>query len=266
MLTYERSGPTGSTPLLLLHAGIADRRMWDPIWPTLTAGRDVVRLDLRGFGESTDRPDGPWSPRADVLEVLDYLGIDRAHLVGCSFGAGVCAELALERPGLAASLVLAAPGGALLTEKTDELAAAWELEGKAIEAADVDAAVEANVTAWVDGPHRGPDVVPAAVRDAVRTMQRRNFDITLDWPDEVWAADDELDPEAHERLDEITASTLVISGKLDIDSIQLAADHLLAGLDNVRGVSWDDVAHLPSMERPDDFAAAVLDWVARAEE
>ena len=266
MLSHERSGPSGDTPLLLIHAGIADRRMWDPIWPTLTATRDVVRLDLRGFGESTERPEGPWSPRADVLEVLDHLGIDRAHLVGCSFGAGVCAELALERPGLAASLVLAAPGGALLTEKTDELAAAWELEGKAIEAGDVDAAVEANVTAWVDGPHRGPDVVPAAVRDAVRAMQRRNFDLTLDWPDEVWEADDELDPEAHERLDEISAPALVIAGKLDIDSIQLAADHLLAGLDNVRGVSWDDVAHLPSMERPGDFAAEVLDWVALAEE
>jgi 3-oxoadipate enol-lactonase len=266
MLTYERSGPTGSTPLLLVHAGIADRRMWDPIWPAVTADHDVVRVDLRGFGDSTERPPGSWSARADVLEVLDHLGIDRAHLVGCSFGAGVCAELALERPGLAASLVLAAPGGALLTQKTDELAAAWDLEGKAIEAGDIDAAVEANVTAWVDGPHRGPDVVPAAVRDAVRTMQRRNFDLTMDWPDEVWEADDELDPEAHERLDEILAPTLVISGELDIDSIRLAADHLLTGVRDVRGVVWPDVAHLPSMERPDDFAAEVLDWVARVEE
>ncbi len=265
MLSYERSGLTGSTPLLLIHAGIADRRMWDPVLPALTAARDVVRVDLRGFGESTERPTGTWSARADVLEVLDHLGVDRAHLVGCSFGAGVCAELALERPGLAASLVLAAPGGALLTEKTDELAAAWELEGKAMEAGDLDAAVEANVTAWVDGPHRGPEVVPAAVRDAVRTMQRRNFELTLDWPDEVWEADDELDPEAHVRLDEITAATLVISGGLDIDSIGIAADHLLAGLADVCGVVWPDVAHLPPMERPDDFAAEVLDWVARAE-
>ncbi len=266
MLSYERSGPTGSTPLLLIHAGIADRRMWDPIWPTLTATRDVVRVDLRGYGGSAERPDGPWSPRADVLEVLDHLGIDRVHEVGCSFGAGVAVEVALERPALVASLVLAAPGGALLTEKTDELVAFFEAEGAAIEAGDLDAAVEANVVAWVDGPHRGPDVVPAAVRDAVRVMQRRAFDLTIDWPDEVWEAEDELDPEAPERLGELVAPTLVISGELDIDSIGLAADYLLAGLDNVRGVAWDDVAHLPSMERPDDFAAQVLDWVARAEE
>jgi pimeloyl-ACP methyl ester carboxylesterase len=265
MLAHERSGPTGSTPVLLIHAGIADRRMWDPVWPALTAVRDVVRVDLRGFGESTERPDGPWSPRADVLAVLDHLGLERVHAVGCSFGAGVAVEVALERPALVASLVLAAPGGALLTEKTDELAAAWELEGAAIEAGDIDAAVEANVTAWVDGPHRGPDAVPGSVRDAVRAMQRRSFELTLGWPDEVWEAEDELDPEASARLREVTAPALVISGGLDIDSIQLAADRLLSALPDVRGVTWPDVAHLPSMERPADFAAEVLDWVARSE-
>src|SRR5690348_7987855 len=100
MLSFERTGPPTSTPLLLVHAGVADRRMWDPIWPALTAVRDVIRVDLRGYGESTEQPAGPWSPRADVLEVLDHLGVERAHLVGCSFGAGVCAELALERPAL----------------------------------------------------------------------------------------------------------------------------------------------------------------------
>lgn len=266
MLAHDRSGPTGATPLLLLHAGIADRRMWDPIWPALTTEHDVVRVDFRGFGESTERPSGPWSPRADVLATLDGVGIQRAHLVGCSFGAGVAVEVALERPGLVASLVLAAPGGALLTERTDELAAAWELEGAAVEAGDIDAAVDANVTAWVDGPQRGPDVVPAAVRDAVRTMQRRAFDLTIDWPDSVWEAEDELDPEAPERLAEIGVPTLVVSGALDIDSIRMAADMVTTRVSGARLVEWPDVAHLPSMERPDDFAAEVLALVARAEE
>ena len=208
-IAYDRAGPTGATPILLLHAGIADRRMWDPVWPTLTATRDVVRLDLRGYGESTVEPSGPWSPRADVLATLDSLGIDRAHVVGGSFGAGVSVEVALERPDLVASLVLAAPGGALLTEKTAELTDFWKAEEAAIEAGDLDAAAEANVRAWVDGPHRGPDVVPATVRDAVRLMQRRAFDLTIGWPDQVWEAEVELDPEPPERLDEIAVPTLV---------------------------------------------------------
>jgi pimeloyl-ACP methyl ester carboxylesterase len=97
-------------------------------------------------------------------------------------------------------------------------------------------------------------------------MQRRNFDITLGWPDEVWEAEDELDPEASERLHEITAPSLVICGDLDIDSIGLAADRLLADVRDARRVDWPDVAHLPSMERPDDFADQVLHWVALAEE
>ena len=60
-IAYERGGPPGAPPVVLLHAGVADRRMWDPQWAGLTAARDAVRLDLRGFGES-DRPP-PARPR-----------------------------------------------------------------------------------------------------------------------------------------------------------------------------------------------------------
>ena len=262
-IAYDRAGPTGGLPLVLVHAGIADRRMWDPVLPALTAEHDVVRVDLRGFGESTAAPSGPWSPRADVLGTLDALGIDRAHLVGCSFGSGVCVEVALERPSAVASLVLSAPGGALITERTADLAAFWEAEGKAVEAGDFDAAAEANVVAWVDGPHRGPDVVRVEVRDAVREMQRLAFEIgeTWDW-DAVEALEDELDPPASERYADLATPMLVLSGALDIDAIGQAADQLVAGVPDVQGVVWPDVAHVPSMERPDDFAALVLDWVA----
>lgn len=142
----------------------------------------------------------------------------------------------------------------------------FDAERSALEAGDLDAAAEATVVAWVDGPRRGPAAVPSAVRDAVRAMQRRAFDLTSDWPDAVWEAEDELDPEAPERLGEIDVPALVISGGLDIDSITLAADRLRADLTTVRGVVWDDVAHLPPVERPDDFAAQVLEWVRRVDE
>ena len=101
-LAFDRAGPTGDVPLLLLHAGVADRRMWNPVWDRLIEGRDVLRVDLRGFGDSTDRP-VELAPHQDVLDVLDVLGaqgIERAHVVGASFGAGVAVEAALpSRPG-----------------------------------------------------------------------------------------------------------------------------------------------------------------------
>ena len=68
-LYYEAEGD--GPPVLLLHAGVADRRMWEPLWPGLTARRDVVRVDLRGFGGTTARPDGPLAPWRDVLGLSD---------------------------------------------------------------------------------------------------------------------------------------------------------------------------------------------------
>lgn len=261
-IAYDRAGPRGGTPIALVHAGIADRRMWDGIWPGLTAEHDVLRIDLRGYGESTQRPDDTWSNRADVRSALAEAGIDHAHLVGCSYGAGICAELALEHPELVASLLLAAPGGSLRTERTGDFARFLDAEGSALERGDLDAATEANVVHWVDGPHRGPDVVLITVREAVREMQRLAFEITLPWPDSVWEAEDRLTPEPARRLRGVTAPALVLCGDLDMDTIRQTADLLAAELPDVRRVDWPDVAHLPSMERPDDFVALTLDWVA----
>ena len=260
-MAFDRAGPPGGLPLVLVHAGIADRRMWDDIWPALTARHDVVRVDLCGYGGSSVPPAVPWSQRAEVRSTLAELGIGRAHLNGCSYGAGICAELALEFSDLVASQLLVAPGGSLLTERTDDFVRFLEAEHDALDRGDIDAAVEAGVVHWVDGPHRGSDVVPATVRDAVRNMQRLAFEIALSWPDEVWAAESELKPEPAGRLAEITAPTLVLHGELDMDAVRRAADLLTAEVVGVRRVDWPEVAHLPSMERPDDFVRLVLDWV-----
>ena len=77
-IAYDVASGSG-LPVVLIHAGIADRRMWDPQWPALTASRPAVRLDLRGFGDSTAQPDGELSHVDDVLEALDHLGIPRWH-------------------------------------------------------------------------------------------------------------------------------------------------------------------------------------------
>jgi 3-oxoadipate enol-lactonase len=261
-LQLDRTGPTGDLPVVLLHAGVADRRMWDPLWPDLTAHRDVVRVDLRGFGETAARPDGPLAPWRDVLATLDDLGIARAHLVGASYGAGVAVEVALADPGRAASLLLVAPGGGLIPEATDTLRAFGRAENAAIDAGDLDAAVEANLATWVDGPGQPADRVDPAVRALVAQMQRRAFELTLDWDD---VEEDELEPPALERLGELAAPTLVLSGALDVDAIDLAATAVLGGVTGARQVVWPDVAHLPSLEKPAEFAALLREWLAEVE-
>lgn len=258
VLAHDRGGPSGAATVLLLHAGVADRRMWDRQWDRLVETYDAIRVDLPGFGESDRRPE-VLDPVGDVRETLGDLGVDRVHVVGCSFGAGVAAELAVTSPSRVASLLLVTPGGALIPEATDELRSFGRAESAAIEAGDLDAAVQANVDWWVDGPHRGADAERAAVRQAVAAMQRRAFEITADWDDVEEA---ELDPPVLERLREIAVSTLVLAGGLDLDAIGLAVQAVVDRVPDVRLETWPDVAHLPSMERPDDFTALLLGWLA----
>jgi 3-oxoadipate enol-lactonase len=273
-IAYDRAGPGSGMPVVLIHAGVADRRMWDPIWAGLTAQRDAIRLDLRGFGDSVSRRTGRGSPASDVLEMLSHAGVlpdpdvpaeqgaGQCHLAGASFGAGVAVETVLARPGTAVSLLLAAPAGALLAEPTPDLRAFFDAEGRALERGDLDAAVEANLSWWAEGRQRLPGQVDPALRDLVRRMQRRAFELTADWDD---SADEEPDPPALDRLGEISVPALVLAGGLDLDTVDDAARRVTAGIKNSRRVDWPDAGHLLSLERPADFLALLLDWLAETE-
>jgi len=235
--------------------------MWDPLWPRLTATHDVVRVDLRGFGDSTIAPEEGWSLGTDVLATLDALGMDQVHVVGNSLGAAVGVEVALLRPAAVASLLLMAPGGSLIPGRTDDLRAFAEAEDAALERDDLDAAAQANVATWLIGPGRTADAVPEDVAARLHAMQRRAFEIQLAWPE---VDEDELDPPALERLGEVAAPTLVLQGAHDLEAIILAADAVTAGIPGAERVDWPDVAHLPSLERPDDVAALVEAWIDRS--
>jgi pimeloyl-ACP methyl ester carboxylesterase len=234
--------------------------MWDPQWPGLTAARDAVRVDLRGFGESADRPSAALSHVDDLLETLDRLGVTRCHLVGASLGAGVAVEAALTRPEAVASLLLCPPGGSLLAELTPDLKSFIDAERAALEAGDLDAAVRANLTWWVLGPGRTAADVDPDELDRVGTMQRRAFEIDASWGEDVAAA--ELEPAALDRLAEIRAPALVLVGGHDLESVRRAATRLCDGIRGARRVDWPDVAHLPSLERPEEFLSLLLDWTA----
>ncbi|MGG5258904.1 alpha/beta fold hydrolase [Phycicoccus avicenniae] len=261
LLAHERGGPGDAPTILLLHAGVADSRMWDSLWDSLTRDFDVVRCDLRGFGSSTELPDGTLSHRHDVLALLDGLGVGRCHLVGASFGAGVAAEVAVVAPDRVLSLTLSPPGGSLLAVRTPDLAAFADAERAALAAGDLDAAAEVNVDTWVVGPSRRAEDVDPVVREAVRSMQRHAFEVGAAFDD---VEEDELDPPVLDRLTEVIAPTLVLVGGHDLETTHDAADRLVAGLPDVRRVDWPDAAHLPSMEHPERFVDLLRDHLATA--
>lgn len=261
-IAYDRAGPRNDLPVVLLHAGVTDRRMWDLQWEALTAAHDAVRLDLRGFGDSTRRPDGALSPVDDVLDTLAALDIERCRMVGASLGASVAVEATLIRPDKVSSLFLSAPGGSLIAESTPDLREFIDAERAALIQRDLDAAVETNLAWWIDGPHRNADAVDPTVRDAVSRMQRRALELVADWNDvEV----KEFSPPSHSRLGEVLVPTLVLVGALDLDAILRTAQRVTDKVSNSRQVEVPGAAHLPSMERAEDFTALLLDWLASAD-
>src|SRR5690349_16036565 len=103
LLSHDVSG--SGPAILLLHSGVADRRMWDDLVPALGHAFTVVRPDFRGFGQ-TPLPPGEYADADDLDTLLDHLGITDAAVVGSSFGGRVALELATLHPGRVSSLVL----------------------------------------------------------------------------------------------------------------------------------------------------------------
>ena len=251
----EGSGP----PIALVHAGVADRRMWTDLVRALEGRYRLIRHDVRGVGESLP-PTGPWAHHTDLLDLLDELLVGRVHLLGASMGAGIAAEAALARPGLAASLTLVAPGGALLGEAPDSFRPIWAAEVDALDRGDLDGAVDINLRAWVDGPRRGPEAVAPEVRAFVGRMQREAFEIP-EWDPEE-APEHELAPPASKRLAELTCPVLVVVGEADDPAIVAVAERIVAEVPDGRLVVWPDVGHMLPLERPASFAELVASFVA----
>ena len=249
-LAVETTG-SGDDAVVLVHAGVADRRMWGPIMPSLPAGRTVVRYDMRGFGESA-LPDEPFSQARDLIGLLDALDIESAALVGASYGGRVALQVASNWPDRVRGLALldAAVPGHDWSSRAEEL---FEAEEAAIEAGDIEAAVEINVRLWLDGPRPAAQVDPAT-RSLVADMQRRAFEIQV-------GLDPEEEPIAVEP-ERITAPTVIAVGELDLPDFHGIARGLEASIPEVvASVTIEGAAHLPALERPAETArhiAAVL--------
>ena len=245
--------------LALVHEGICDSRMWDEQWERYAAAFRVLRLDLRGFGQTPLEP-GPFAHARDVIETLERHGFGSTALIGVSLGGRVALEVALARPELVSALVLVAPGlpGHAWS---DALRAQWAKEEAAFEGGDLDAAAEVSVQTWVDGPRRRPDQVDPALRARVAEMQRRAYDLQRDAAED----DEELLVEGLlERLGDVSVPTLVLVGQEDQPDMHAIAERLEREIPGARRATIPGTAHVPSMERPREFDELVLPFLEEA--
>lgn len=250
---YEMEG--SGTPLVLVHAGIADNRMWNEQFHVFSEKYQTLRYDRRGFGQ-TQPGSGDFSLHGDLHVVLNALGIKQAILVGCSQGGKTVTNFTLEHPQMVKALVLvgSALGGIEFNLESPKQEA--EIE-KAEAAGDLALVNELEIQIWVDGQGRTPDQVDPKVRQLVKDMNL----IALQYPQDS-ANEIPLQPAAANRLAEIKVPTLVVIGDLDTAWCQAAAEHLAKNIPNAKKIVMNDVAHLPNMEKPEEFNGHVLSFLS----
>lgn len=254
---YHQTAGSGQ-PVLLLHPGFADSRIWDPQWPTYSRRFRVVRCDLRGCGRSPIRS-LPITHALDVAALLDELDVSHAAIVGCSLGARVALELAVARPDLVGALVLAGAATPEALSTAPEMAAYSRDLMAAIRNSDLDAAVEVSLRYWVDGPYRAPQQVDPALRAHIARMQRSAFLLTKEFVT-TWH-EEQLVPNLSEKLATITAPTLVIVGRLDMNVIHDQARLLADRIVGAKLQTLERSAHAPSAERSHEFDELVISFL-----
>ena len=153
-------------PVLFLHAGVCDHRMWHAQMEAVAAaGFHAVAYDRRGYGDTTS-PDEPFSHLDDLLAVLDALDIHAAILVGCSMGGGLAVDFALAFPGRTIGLVLVGTSitgaSSFVSDLEQPLVMAEE---DAEERGDLDMLNKVQAHAWLDGPRSASGRVWGAARE-----------------------------------------------------------------------------------------------------
>lgn len=244
-----RPHDTGGVPLVFLHAGVTDGRLWDAAMAAAAGVRSALRLDRRGFGQTRIRAAQPHVWIEDLRAVLDALGLARVELVGCSQGGRIAIDFALAWPERVAGLTLVAPA------VTGAPAPALDAASLALDAA-TDAADAAGDLAelnrleawlWLDGPGQPEGRVGGAARALFLDMNANALRL------QPMAGEPVSSPAAWERLEALPRPVRLVWGELDLPHLVDRCRQIAARLPDAQHWALPGVAHLPSLEAPQAF-------------
>ena len=251
-LYYEVEGR--GEPVVLIHAGIANLRMWDEQVPALSDAYRVIRYDTRGFGR-TETDDVPFSNRDDISALLDHFGEQSAHLVGISRAGIIALDYAIESPARVRSLAFI-NGGVSGFDPPGEPPAEFAQAEKWSEAKEWDALSAWETAYWVDGPGQAADRVAPAVRERIHEWILSNYRA-----EKAEGQPQRLDPPAAGRLGELRAPLLVVIGTLDEAATQASCRYLAQNVPGARVETLEGAAHMVNLEQPERFNAVLREWL-----
>lgn len=259
---YHEVDGTGP-PLVLVHAGVANLRQWDPQVPAWAEHYRVIRYDTRGYGRS-ESEHVEFTNRGDLGRVLDHFGVAAAHVVGCSRGGQIALDFAVDTPERVASLTVVAGGvGGFdpdLPQGVIDAIIAFDKGTEELgEAKAWDSLADLETAYWVDGPGQPVDRVDPAIRALVR-----------DWIYTNYAAEKEsgvsqpLDPPAGGRFGALGMPVLAVVGDLDEAYAMAAMTHIAHSVANGRLEVFENAAHMLNLEQPERFTRLVLEFLDEA--
>ena len=242
-LYYEVSGH--GPPLVFLHAGIADSRMWDSQIQYFSRHYTVVRYDLRGYGKS-DAPTAPYVPAEDLYALLQFLNLDRASIVGSSIGGTQAFDMAAAHPRAVTALVVVggSPGWLPYSDEMNQRTSAIMSNIKEKGPASV-------VEGWLHDPMLTIARTQAPVAQQMRMFISQNVPGLLGTP--------LMRPPniALPKLSDLKMPTLVMVGDHDDPEIVQRANLITREIPGAKDIVIKGADHMVNLEKPREFNRAL---------
>lgn len=250
---FHRVSGSGA-PVVLVHAIGCDHTMWDSLAGALSPSYRVIRVDVRGHGQSpvTPRPYTLELLADDIAALLDGMGIARAHFVGLSLGGMIGQAFALRHAAKLDRLVIANSTSGYGPDGP----ANWRARIKAVEDGGLEAIRDMVAARYFSDAFRAAH--PAAVTEVMRKFVRTPREGYLACCDAIAQLD------YTGELGRIQAPTLVIAGALDAGTPPAMSEMLARGIPGAKLEVIPVAAHLAAVEAPAAFNGAVLRFLAAA--
>lgn len=241
---YEDAGV--GEPVFFIHGGYLDQTIWDQQVDFFNKkGFRTIRFDDVGHGKSKAGQSDLYG--YEIISALaDTFGLEKINLIGLSWGAMLATDYALEYPEKTRRLILISPGlNGWEYFKDTKAEQNFKQRQLARENGDKKLFVEYFQKNWTDGPNCDSLRVKPMVRKNIENIILKN---TKDHWQEDWSK--LIKPPAIDRLDVLKTSTLVITGILDGQDIQMIATLLEKEVENLQRIEIKKVAHTLNLEKP----------------
>jgi pimeloyl-ACP methyl ester carboxylesterase len=250
-LYYEIMGE--GHPLVLIHGGLMDRRMWDHQFNLFAKDYKVIRYNLRGY-EKSEVPKDKFSHIDDLFHLLQLLHIDKTYILGLSLGGMIAIDFTLEHPDIVDALI---PVASALNGYPYADAEKFESKFLAIFKAAKEEGLDVAIELLMELPFFVPVKHDIRTVRKMRTLIKENF--------KTWSKDQEFyiwpSPPAIQILSDIKVPTLVVVGDHDVTDILGIADTLISKIVGARKVVINGAGHHVNMEKPKEFDRAVTDFL-----